>query len=88
MFFSNMLFSRSNMLVFSPTCSSLPDTPQVRAATRVLQGHVALSRAVFPEGTPGLMLDAIARAHSLRVRVWQGMHGRSWKQGVQAMRAA
>lgn len=30
--------------------------------TRVLQGHIALDRAVFPEGTTGLMIDALARA--------------------------
>lgn len=29
--------------------------------TRVLKGMIALSRAVFPEGTPGPMLDALAR---------------------------
>ena len=26
------------------------------------QGHIALDRAVFPTGTPGLALDAFARA--------------------------
>lgn len=30
--------------------------------TRVLQGHVALSRAVFPKGTTGAQIDAFARA--------------------------
>lgn len=29
--------------------------------TRVLQGHIGLDRAVFPEGTPGLALDTLAR---------------------------
>lgn len=29
--------------------------------TRVLQGHIALSRVVFPEGTVGSRLDALAR---------------------------
>lgn len=28
----------------------------------MLQGHVALARATFPSGTPGLMLDTLARA--------------------------
>eukprot|EP01045_Picozoa_sp_COSAG04_P017553 COSAG04_NODE_1560_length_6343_cov_3.386131_4_plen_109_part_00 len=28
---------------------------------RVLQGHVALAGAVFPAGTPGLMLEMLAR---------------------------
>lgn len=34
---------------------------QQRLYTRVLQGHMALARAVFPDGTPGLMLDTFAR---------------------------
>lgn len=29
--------------------------------TRVLQGHIAIDTAVFPEGTTGLMLDSLAR---------------------------
>ena len=33
-----------------------------RAYTRVLQGHIALAEAVFPTGTPGLMLETLARA--------------------------
>lgn len=31
------------------------------AATRVLQGHIALAAAVFPAGTTGIRLDALAR---------------------------
>jgi Xaa-Pro aminopeptidase len=31
------------------------------AFTRVLRGHIALATAVFPEGTPGLLLDTLAR---------------------------
>lgn len=27
----------------------------------LLQGHIALDTAVFPEGTPGFVLDAFAR---------------------------
>ena len=27
-----------------------------------MQGHIAIDRAVFPEGTPGLALDSFARA--------------------------
>lgn len=38
-----------------------PTIEQRRFFTRVLQGHIALARAVFPEGTPGLMLDMLAR---------------------------
>ena len=38
-------------------------TPREKAAfTRVLQGHAALSSAVFPTGASGVALDAIARA--------------------------
>jgi Xaa-Pro aminopeptidase len=35
--------------------------------TRVLKGHIALARAVFPEGTTGAQLDAFARAPLWRV---------------------
>jgi len=31
--------------------------------TRVLKGNIAISRAVFPKGTPGSHLDALARQH-------------------------
>ena len=34
--------------------------------TLVLKGHIALARAVFPEGTTGLQLDALARQHLWR----------------------
>ena len=30
--------------------------------TRVLKGHIALSSQIFPEGTPGVALDALARS--------------------------
>ena len=29
--------------------------------TRVLKGHIAIARAVFPEGTTGAQIDALAR---------------------------
>lgn len=38
-----------------------PSAAQREAFTRVLQGHIALDTAVFPEGTPGFVLDAFAR---------------------------
>jgi Xaa-Pro aminopeptidase len=31
--------------------------------TRVLKGHIAIARAVFPEGTTGAQLDSFARRH-------------------------
>jgi Xaa-Pro aminopeptidase len=31
--------------------------------TRVLKGHIAIARAVFPEGTSGAQLDSFARQH-------------------------
>ena len=31
--------------------------------TRVLRGHIAIARAVFPDGTSGAQLDSFARAH-------------------------
>lgn len=37
-------------------------TPEMRAHyTRVLKGHIAISRAVFPKGTTGAQIDALAR---------------------------
>jgi Xaa-Pro aminopeptidase len=30
--------------------------------TRVLKGHIAVSNQVFPTGTPGVLLDTLARA--------------------------
>ena len=47
-----------------------PTQEQKRIYTRVLQGHIALASAVFPEGTPGLLLDAFAR-------------GPLWKDGLE-----
>lgn len=35
--------------------------------TRVLQGHIAIDQAVFPEDTTGLMLDALARVPLWRI---------------------
>ena len=39
-----------------------PTAEQKRHFTLVLKGHIALARAVFPEGTNGGQLDALARA--------------------------
>lgn len=37
-------------------------TPEMRDRfTRVLKGHIAIARAVFPEGTSGAQIDALAR---------------------------
>lgn len=38
-----------------------PTEEQVRAFTRVLQGHIAIDTSVFPKGTTGFALDAFAR---------------------------
>lgn len=43
-----------------------PDAPpaEVRERfTRVLKGHIALDRQIFPQGTPGSALDTLARQH-------------------------
>ncbi|KAK1233105.1 hypothetical protein PQX77_003745 [Marasmius sp. AFHP31] len=40
-----------------------PTEEQCEAYTRVLQGHIAIDTATFPEGTTGLQLDALARNH-------------------------
>lgn len=39
-----------------------PTARQKECFTRVLQGHISLDQAVFPEGTPGFVLDAFARS--------------------------
>lgn len=47
----------------TPDGSAQP-TPEMRDRfTRVLKGHIALARAVFPEGTRGSQLDSFARMH-------------------------
>ena len=38
-----------------------PSEEQRRRFTQVLQGHIALARAVFPKGTSGSQLDVLAR---------------------------
>jgi Xaa-Pro aminopeptidase len=38
-----------------------PSEEERRCYTRVAQGHIGLAMAIFPEGTPGLMLDMLAR---------------------------
>ncbi len=43
-------------ITFSP-----PPAEQKNAYTRVLKGHIALARAVFPKGTRGGQLDILAR---------------------------
>jgi len=38
-----------------------PTNEQMEAYTRVLQGHIAIDQAIFPEGTTGAQLDVLAR---------------------------
>jgi len=38
-----------------------PSDVQRACFTRVLQGHISVDTAVFPEGTPGFVLDVLAR---------------------------
>ncbi|EPQ56893.1 Creatinase/aminopeptidase, partial [Gloeophyllum trabeum ATCC 11539] len=51
-----------------------PTDEQCEAFTRVLQGHIAIDSAIFPEGTTGKALDVLARR-----ALWQDgmnyMHG-------------
>ncbi|XP_052735007.1 aminopeptidase P2 isoform X2 [Vigna angularis] len=44
-----------------------PTAREKECFTRVLQGHIALDQAVFPENTPGFVLDAFARSFLWRV---------------------
>ncbi|OVA12581.1 Creatinase [Macleaya cordata] len=39
-----------------------PTSRQKECFTRVLQGHIALDQAIYPENTPGFVLDAFARS--------------------------
>uniref|UniRef100_A0A060TCM0 ARAD1D43846p n=1 Tax=Blastobotrys adeninivorans TaxID=409370 RepID=A0A060TCM0_BLAAD len=43
-----------------------PCADEIKAYTLVLKGHIALARAVFPEGSNGYMLDTLARQHLWR----------------------
>ncbi|KAF9515132.1 hypothetical protein BS47DRAFT_1294380 [Hydnum rufescens UP504] len=38
-----------------------PTTREIRAFTRVLQGHIAIDTTIFPEGTSGFLIDVFAR---------------------------
>ncbi|KAI4349980.1 hypothetical protein L6164_010513 [Bauhinia variegata] len=44
-----------------------PTAREKECYTRVLQGHVALDQLVFPENTPGFVLDAFARSFLWKV---------------------
>eukprot|EP00271_Cylindrocystis_brebissonii_P013010 TRINITY_DN32551_c0_g1_i1.p1 TRINITY_DN32551_c0_g1~~TRINITY_DN32551_c0_g1_i1.p1 ORF type:complete len:748 (-),score=129.37 TRINITY_DN32551_c0_g1_i1:498-2741(-) len=39
-----------------------PNGYQKNCFTRVLKGHIALDQAIFPEGSPGFVLDVLARS--------------------------
>lgn len=58
-----------------------PPVEAVRDYTTVLKAHIALARAVFPPGTPGAELDAIARKEAERGGAEYGHgtgHGVGW----------
>src|SRR3954463_11571696 len=40
-----------------------PTAEMCERFTRVLKGHIAIARAVFPDGAPGAQLDSFARQH-------------------------
>ncbi|KAI9085223.1 hypothetical protein K1719_032746 [Acacia pycnantha] len=44
-----------------------PTARERECFTRVLQGHIALDLSVFPENTPGFVLDAFARSFLWKV---------------------
>ena len=54
---------------------SKPDQSQKRHYTLVLKGHIALARAIFPEGSCGAQLDVLARQF-----LWQ--HGLNYLHGT------
>lgn len=43
--------------------------------TRVLKGHIAIASAVFPAGTPGCLLDSLAR-----IALWAA--GKNFNHGI------
>ncbi len=47
--------------VGTPDGSAQPSAEMKDRYTRVLKGHIAISRAIFPQGTAGSQLDAFAR---------------------------
>ena len=56
-------------------CLGNPTQQERSDFTLVMKGHIALARAVFPEGTCGTQLDALARQY-----LWQ--HGLSYLHGT------
>jgi Xaa-Pro aminopeptidase len=40
-----------------------PTAEEIEAYTLVLKGHIALDMAIFPKGTTGFAIDALARQH-------------------------
>lgn len=52
-----------------------PSAHQKNMYTRVLKGHIALDRMIFPSGTSGCMLDSFARQH-----LWRG--GKDYNHGT------
>jgi len=52
-----------------------PSPHQSACYTRVLQGHIGLDRVIFPEGTPGAAIDALAR-----LPLWQ--QGLNYRHGT------
>ena len=44
-------------------CVGVPTRAMRECNTRVLKGHIAIARAVFPKGTTGAQIDAFARQH-------------------------
>ncbi|XP_024526213.1 probable Xaa-Pro aminopeptidase P [Selaginella moellendorffii] len=45
----------------------VPTDYQKECFTRVLQGHISIDQAVFPENTPGFVLDVLARSSLWRI---------------------
>jgi Xaa-Pro aminopeptidase len=65
---SYLIHSDSGGQYFDGTCDTtrtlhfgFPTNEQMEAYTRVLQGHIAIDTAIFPEGTTGKQLDVLAR---------------------------
>lgn len=67
--FSPSTILTSSILIRSTTRTlhfGTPSEREKRAFTRVLQGHIAIDSAIFPETTTGFLLDTWARKGELR----------------------
>lgn len=74
-------FATDTTRTFFGDSSKKPDTKMSEIYTLVLKGLLALQNAVFPEGTKGMALDALARA-PMRKKGYDYNHGTGHGVGI------